>query len=236
MLEDFADAGPLVLAASVSLHVGKHAALVGPEVVPGPEEEDGELSDLVSQVLDVGGDVSGMVDLRGPPPEEDTPQLSRADSEPSGRKTFTSSPPPVFAQLHPDDVSVFGLLPGSAVVAEPAPVGHGDVEAVGVKGRGARLAAQQLPPWKQQNRVKASPSRRPRSEEETHPPLEQTKHQLTLTWLWCLYALLALKWLVQIMAVLVTISLPAATHRSPAWYATGQRRQRISLPTGERGR
>lgn len=38
------------------------------------------------------------------------------------------------------------------------------------------------------------------------------------------------------MAVLVTILLPAATHRSPAWYATGQRRQRINLPTGESGR
>lgn len=77
MFEDFADAGPLVLAASVSLHVWKHAALVSPEVVPGTKEEDGELSDLVSKVLDVGGDVSGMVDLCRPPPEEDTLQLSQ---------------------------------------------------------------------------------------------------------------------------------------------------------------
>lgn len=44
---------------------------MGPEVVPGAEEEDGELSNLVSQVLDVGGDVSGVVDLRRPPPEDE---------------------------------------------------------------------------------------------------------------------------------------------------------------------
>lgn len=74
VLEDFADAGPLVLAASVSLHVRKDSALVGPEVVPGTKEEDGELPDLVPKVLDVGGDVPGMVDLCRPPPEEDTAQ------------------------------------------------------------------------------------------------------------------------------------------------------------------
>lgn len=91
MFEDFADAGPLVLAASVSLHVREHAALVSPEVVPGTKEEDGELSDLVSKVLDVGGDVSGMVDLCRPPPEEDTPQLSQTDAETSGWQ----SPPPL---------------------------------------------------------------------------------------------------------------------------------------------
>lgn len=80
VFEDFADAGPLVLAASVSLHVRKHSALVSPEVVPGTKEEDGELSDLVSKMLDVGGDVSGMVDLCGPPPEGDTERLRRTDS------------------------------------------------------------------------------------------------------------------------------------------------------------
>lgn len=72
MFEDFADAGPLVLAASVAFHVRENSALVGPEVVPGAEEEDGELADLMPKVLDVGGDVSGMVDLCRPPPEEDT--------------------------------------------------------------------------------------------------------------------------------------------------------------------
>lgn len=43
---------------------------MSPEVVLGAEEEDWELSDLVAKVLDVGGDVSGVVDLCRPPPEE----------------------------------------------------------------------------------------------------------------------------------------------------------------------
>lgn len=69
VLEDLADAVPLVLAASVALHVGEDSTLVGPEVVPGAEEENWELPDLVPQVLDVGGDVPGVVDLCRPPPE-----------------------------------------------------------------------------------------------------------------------------------------------------------------------
>lgn len=90
MFEDFADAGPLVLAASVSLHVWKYSALVSPEVVPGTKEEDGELSDLMPKVLDVGGDVSGMVDLCRPPPEEDRAQLrNAADSDTSALKSFS---------------------------------------------------------------------------------------------------------------------------------------------------
>lgn len=60
-----------MLAASVSLHVGKHSALVRPEVILGAEEEDGKLSDLVAKVLDVGGDVARVVDLCRPPPEEE---------------------------------------------------------------------------------------------------------------------------------------------------------------------
>lgn len=71
VLEDFADAVPLVLAAPVSLHVGEHAALVGPEVILGAEEEHRELPDLMAQVLDVGGDVPGVEDLCRPPPEEE---------------------------------------------------------------------------------------------------------------------------------------------------------------------
>lgn len=43
---------------------------MSPEVVPGAEEEDRELSDLVTKVLDIGGDVPGVVDLCRPPPEE----------------------------------------------------------------------------------------------------------------------------------------------------------------------
>lgn len=70
ILKDFADAGPLVLAASVSLHVWKHSALMSPKVVPGAKEEDRELSDLMPKVLDVCGDVSGMMDLCRPPSEE----------------------------------------------------------------------------------------------------------------------------------------------------------------------
>lgn len=69
VLEDFPDAVPLVLAASVSLHVGEDSTLVGPEVVSGAEEKDRELPNLVPQVLDVGGDVPGVVDLCRPPPE-----------------------------------------------------------------------------------------------------------------------------------------------------------------------
>lgn len=41
---------------------------MGPEVISGAEEEDGELSDLVSEVLDVERDVFGVLDLCGPPP------------------------------------------------------------------------------------------------------------------------------------------------------------------------
>lgn len=52
---------------------------------------------------------------------------------------------PVRSQFDPDDVPVLGLLPGSAVVAEPAPVGHSDVQAVGVESCRTRLTAEQLP-------------------------------------------------------------------------------------------
>lgn len=52
---------------------------------------------------------------------------------------------PVCSQLDPDDVSVFGFLSSPAVVAEPAPIRHRNVEAVGVKSCRTRLTAQQLP-------------------------------------------------------------------------------------------
>lgn len=80
VLEDFADAGPLVFAAPVSLHVGKHPALVGPEIILGAKEEDGELSDLVAKVLDVGGDVSRVVDLCRPPPDEEEEEEKQQQS------------------------------------------------------------------------------------------------------------------------------------------------------------
>lgn len=119
ILEDFSDAGPLVFAPSVTLHVWKHSTLVGPEIILGAKEEDWELSDLMAKVLDVGGDVSGVVDL--------------------------CRPPSVRSQFDPDDVSVFGFLSGPAVVAEPAPIRHGNVQAVGVKSCRTGLTAEQPP-------------------------------------------------------------------------------------------
>lgn len=68
-LKNFSDAVSLVFAASVSFHVGKHSTLVCPEIILGAEEEDRKLSDLVAKVLDVGGDVSRMVDFCRPPSE-----------------------------------------------------------------------------------------------------------------------------------------------------------------------
>ncbi len=65
-----------MLAASVSLHVRKHSALVSPEVILGAKEEDWELSDLMSEVLDVGRNVSGVVDLCRPPSEEERGSIS----------------------------------------------------------------------------------------------------------------------------------------------------------------
>lgn len=57
---------------------------------------------------------------------------------------------PVGAQLDPDHILVLGLLPKSAVVAEPTAFRHGNVEAVGVEGRRARLTAQQPASWNTQ--------------------------------------------------------------------------------------
>lgn len=53
---------------------------------------------------------------------------------------------PVVPELHPDDVLEMQLLPGPAVIAEPAAVGHVDVQAVGVEGGRAGLAAQEASP------------------------------------------------------------------------------------------
>ena len=162
VLEDLADVGLLVAAAAVPLHVGEHPALVGPEEVLGAEEEDGELSDLVAQVLDVGGHRAGVSDLRRPPPgESDVCVMTHqrphdllfghahttADTGESSAFSPGSPHPPVGAQFDPDHVLVLGLLPGPAVVAEPAALGHGDVETVGMERRRTRLAAQQLTPW-----------------------------------------------------------------------------------------
>lgn len=63
-------------------------------------------------------------------------------------------------------------------------------------------------------------------------PLEHTKHQLTLTWAWWLFPFMAVKWLVQTMLLEAMTAHPAAMQTSPAWYATGQRTQRIIFPAG----
>lgn len=55
-------------------------------------------------------------------------------------------PLPVCSQFDPDDVPVLGFLSGSAVVAEPAPIRHSDIQAVRVKSCRAGLTAQQLSP------------------------------------------------------------------------------------------
>lgn len=61
-------------------------------------------------------------------------------------------------------------------------------------------------------------------------PLEHTKHQLTLTWAWWLFPFMAVKWLVHTMLLEAMTAHPAAMQTSPAWYATGQRTQRIIFP------
>lgn len=55
---------------------------------------------------------------------------------------------PVVAELHPDDVLEMQLLPGPAVIAEPAAIRHVDVQAVGVEGSRAGLATQEASPCK----------------------------------------------------------------------------------------
>lgn len=42
---------------------------------------------------------------------------------------------------------------------------------------------------------------------------------------------MAVKWLVQTMLLEAMTAHPAAMHTSPAWYATGQRTQRIIFPS-----
>lgn len=97
---------------------------MSPEVVPGTKEEDGELSDLVPQVLDVGGDVPGMVDLCGPPPEEDAARSDPAgpDTPPSDRRRSRSAHLyfPNFTQM----MSVYlGFLPALQSLQNQLPSG-----------------------------------------------------------------------------------------------------------------
>lgn len=119
VLENLPDLARLVFAAAVSLHIRKNAALVRPVIIFRPKEIHRKLSHLVAKVLDVGRDISGVVDF--------------------------CRPPSVSSQFDPYDVSVFGFLSSSTVIAEPAPFWHRYVQTVRVKGSRARLAAQQLP-------------------------------------------------------------------------------------------
>lgn len=135
ILENFANAVPLMFASPVAFHVGKHSALVSPEVILRAEEENRELSDLVPKMLDVGGNCSWVVDLCRPPSEEDKKNV-RATNRLSvqlkkvhtiKRNVGIRVPLPVRSQFDPDDIPVLGFLSGSAVVAEPAPIRHSDV-------------------------------------------------------------------------------------------------------------
>lgn len=54
-------------------------------------------------------------------------------------------PPPVIPKLHPNDLLVTQLLASFTVIAIPASLGHVNAETLGVEGRWAGLAAQQLP-------------------------------------------------------------------------------------------
>ena len=59
---------------------------------------------------------------------------------------------------------------------------------------------------------------------------EHTKHQLTLTCSWFRQPRLGVKWLGQMILLDARIFDPAARQKSLAWYATGQRTQRINRP------
>lgn len=75
--------------------------------------------------------------------KEKKPEDSNLDRKAAHSKSDKTISP-VSSQFDPDDVSVFGFLSGTAVVAEPAPIRHCDVEAVRVEGCRTRLTAQEL--------------------------------------------------------------------------------------------
>lgn len=56
---------------------------------------------------------------------------------------------PVVSQFDPNNLLVVQLLAGFAVVAVPAALRHVHAQAFRVEGSRARLAAEQLPAWKQ---------------------------------------------------------------------------------------
>lgn len=67
-LEGLVDADLPLCEVFVALHIGEHTALVDPVIVMGPEEENGEITNVVFQTLDVGRDQARITDLSRPPP------------------------------------------------------------------------------------------------------------------------------------------------------------------------
>lgn len=58
----------LFFAVGIHIHIREDSSLVGPQVVVGAKEVNGELPDIVPHPLDVLWDCLGMADLCGPPP------------------------------------------------------------------------------------------------------------------------------------------------------------------------
>lgn len=58
----------------VVLHIGEDAALVDPVVVMGAKEEDGEVTNIVAEALNVGWHQPRVADLCWPPPAKRTGQ------------------------------------------------------------------------------------------------------------------------------------------------------------------
>ena len=67
-LEGFVDVDLTRDKVLVVLHVGEDAALVDPVVVVGAKEEDGEVTDIVAQALNVGRHQARVADFCRPPP------------------------------------------------------------------------------------------------------------------------------------------------------------------------
>lgn len=68
-LEGFVDVDLTSHKVLVTLHVGKDTALVDPVVVMGAEKEDGEVSYVVAEALNVWRDQARIADLSWPPPK-----------------------------------------------------------------------------------------------------------------------------------------------------------------------
>lgn len=128
---------------------------MSPEIILGAKKENRKLSNLMAKVLDVGGDISWVVNFCRPP---STNKMLQSEQEGSliscnsmKNKTKNSCNTnlkkvslPVCSQFDPDDVSIFGFLSSPAIIAEPASIRHSDVQAVWVKSCRTGLTAQQL--------------------------------------------------------------------------------------------